>query len=121
MPTVSLVTLKTNTDDQFDPSSTHEVESGRVLFEALEEQGATLPHGCLAGSCGSCRIEILEGQDQLSPLSAIETDTVTYLEQSYRERFGDDFLLGKTIRLSCRAKVLGDIKICKVREPKKTL
>jgi ferredoxin len=119
MPTVSLVVPKPDADDQFDLVTTHKVEDGNVLFEALEEQGTILPHGCLAGSCGSCRIEIIAGPENLSPLSAIETDTIEYLEKSYRERFGEEFLKGKTLRLSCRTRVKGDVSICKVREPKK--
>lgn len=118
MPTVSLVVPKPGSNESFEVVATHSVDEGAVLFEALEEQGTILPHGCLAGSCGSCRIEILNGADQLSPASAIETDTIEHLEKSYRDRFGENFLDGKTLRLSCRAKVLGDVTICKVREAK---
>ena len=97
MPTVLLKATSPNENDlKFD------VEVSRVLFDECERLGTSLPHGCLAGSCGSCRIEILEGADNLSPPGAVEADTISSLANNY---LGQD----KIIRLSCRAKVLGDV------------
>lgn len=99
MPTVLVQGKSPNEKDQkFD------VEKGHILFDELERQGLSLPHGCLAGSCGSCRIEILEGAENLSNPGAVETDTIEHIKQNYSG-------LNKIIRLSCRAKVMGDIKI----------
>lgn len=99
MPTVLVKAKSPNENDQ-----KFEVEEGHILFDELERQGLSLPHGCLAGSCGSCRIEILEGAENLSKPGAVETDTIHHIEQNYSG-------LNKIIRLSCRAKVLGDVKI----------
>jgi ferredoxin len=87
------------------------VESHEILYNALEEQGECLPHGCLSGSCGACRIVVLEGNTNLSEPKTIEQDTIDSLTGEYEAREGKDFLDGKQIRLSCRARVLGDIKI----------
>ncbi len=76
-----------------------EVSSGEILFDQIEKLGRVLPHGCLAGSCGSCRIEILDGQDNLSSPSPVEKDTITHLEKTHPQ---------KIIRLSCRVRILGD-------------
>ena len=80
-----------------------EVNKDHILFDELERQGHSLPHGCLSGSCGSCRLEILEGAQNLSKMGPVEADTVQMIQKNYSADM--------TIRLSCRAKVLGDIKI----------
>lgn len=106
MPTVLVKAFTPNEKDQ-----KFEVDQGKILFDELERQGLLLPHGCLAGSCGSCRIEILEGAENLSPLGAVETDTVESIKNTYCETNRAELVVNKNIRLSCRAKVLGDIKI----------
>ena len=85
-----------------------EVAKGGVLFEELDAKGHQLPHGCLAGSCGSCRSNILEGAELLAPPSAIEADTIKSVSQTHRERFGDACLLGVTLRMACRARIEGE-------------
>lgn len=103
MPTVLVKASSPSEKDQ-----KFEVTEGKILFDELERQGLLLPHGCLAGSCGSCRIEVLEGAENLSKPGPVESDTIAQLKQ-------DSSVLNKiVIRLSCRAKVLGDIKICKI-------
>ena len=87
-----------------------EVKEQDILLDALEKQGVDLPHGCLAGSCGACRIEIIEGADNLEPPSDLEQDTVSAIRVNYERKHGADSAKGKTFRLSCRAKVKGDIK-----------
>lgn len=106
MPTVLVKPTAPNEKEQ-----KLEVNQGFILFDELERQGLVLPHGCLAGSCGSCRIEILEGAANLSLMGAVETDTVESIKKTYCENNRHDLVLNKNIRLSCRAKVLGDIKI----------
>ncbi len=88
-----------------------EVEDKCIVFDALEDQGEILPHGCLAGSCGACRIEILEGAENLTPISEVETNTIEALLINYKRIHGDDRYNKKDIRLACRAKVKGDITI----------
>lgn len=102
MPTVLVQSLSPNEKDL-----TFEVKSGKILFDELDHQGLKLPHGCLAGSCGSCRIEILEGAQNLAEPGAVERDTIESIrnEPNHPER------LNKLIRLSCRSRVMGNIKI----------
>ena len=98
MPTVLILpNLSSESDKNF------EVNNDKILFDELERQGHSLPHGCLSGSCGSCRVEIIEGAENLSPMSAVEADTVEMVKINYGPN--------QTIRLSCRAKILGNIKI----------
>lgn len=101
MPTV-LVHLDSSNEKPDSGPREYKVNLSQILYDELERQGLQLPHGCLAGSCGSCRIHVVKGIENLSPMGVVETDTVTHIKDSYP---------GKTVRLSCRAKVLGDVEI----------
>ncbi len=111
MPTVSLVQVAENGELIPEEILTFKIEEGANLWESLEAKDHKLPSGCLAGSCGSCRINVLEGYENLSKLSVIEKDTIDHLNQSYEESFGKEWIDKKKLRLSCRTKVNGDIKI----------
>ncbi|MDO9183701.1 MAG: 2Fe-2S iron-sulfur cluster-binding protein [Bacteriovorax sp.] len=106
MPTVLVKSAHLNEKDK-----KFEVSSGKILFDQLELQGLVLPHGCLAGSCGSCRIEIIEGFENLMPPGAVESDTIDAITKNYCETNRSEMVVNKKIRLSCRAKILGDITI----------
>lgn len=95
MPTVSIK----NENKEF------EVEVGEVIFDGLDNKGYELPHGCLAGSCGACRIEVLEGNEYLNEPSPIEKNTLEAITQNYKRIHGENALQGKTVRLSCRARL----------------
>ncbi len=87
-------------------SGTLETEGGDTLFDELANKGIIWPHGCLAGSCGACRTEVIEGQNNLSPASVVEADTIGRIKEGLSE---EDKL--KPVRLACRAKVRGDVTI----------
>ena len=101
MPTVSIK----------DEKDKYQVSEKAILFDSLDDQGRELSHGCLAGSCGACRILITEGSENLAPPSMIEQNTIDSILVNYKRIYGDDWGRGKTIRLACRAKVLGDVTI----------
>lgn len=109
MPTV-LVHLPDSSEslNEKEPSKPREykVNLSQILYDELDRQNLSLPHGCLAGSCGSCRIEVIKGIENLSPMGVVETDTIEHIKDSYP---------GKTVRLSCRAKVLGDVEIAPLK------
>ena len=94
-----------------DTSQTLEIASDSILFDALADQGVELPHGCLSGSCGACRIHVISGVENLAPAGVIESNTIEAIKDEYRKSRGEEFLKDKQIRLSCRAKVKGDITI----------
>jgi ferredoxin len=81
---------------------TFDVNENEILYDSLSDRGFNLPHGCLSGSCGACRVEIITGQENLAPPGIIEQNTIDSLTAE---------LGAKNIRLSCRAKVLGDVEI----------
>jgi ferredoxin len=92
-----------------DTSKTFEVNEGETIYNSLVEQGEDLPHGCLAGSCGACRIEILSGKENMYPPSFIELNTINSLKEDFRQSNAETSAFTGEIRLSCRAKILGDI------------
>lgn len=100
MPTV-LVNLTSSNENTVETRE-YKVNLNQILYDELERQGLVLPHGCLAGSCGSCRIHVSKGVENLSAMGVVETDTVESIKNAYPN---------KTVRLSCRAKILGDVEI----------
>jgi ferredoxin len=93
-----------------DTNQTLEVTSGETVYQSLQECGVELPHGCLSGSCGACRIEILSGKEHLHEAGLIEKNTIQSLKEEFSARREEDFSQ-KEIRLACRAKISGDISI----------
>jgi len=88
-----------------------EVEPESIMFDSLSTQGIDLPHGCLSGSCGACRVDVVSGIENLRPAGVIEKNTIEAVCEEYRQKMGEEFLRGKNIRLSCRAKVCGNVTI----------
>ena len=114
MPTVLVSYLAAkNPDKNPDERLEQKIELGvgQIIFDGLEDQGIILPHGCLAGSCGSCRIEILEGAENLSEPGYVEKNTIDAIKKNADETNQGGLDANKNIRLSCRAKVFGPIKI----------
>jgi ferredoxin len=109
MPTVLAIGLGSQNSDL-----SFEVNTDEVIYEGLERQGLELPHGCLAGSCGACRIIIQDGIENLKAPSAVESDTINHIKNNLAAKTGDKSYLEKNIRLSCRARVLGNISFCKI-------
>ncbi len=96
MPKVSLI----------DTNQVFEISQDAILHDALDTQGCKLPFGCLAGSCGACRIEVIN-PEALHPAGAVEQNTIEALCEE-RKNAGLKPLI---IRLSCRAKIKTDVQI----------
>jgi ferredoxin len=94
-----------------------EITEGQILFDALADQGEKLPHGCLAGSCGACRIEVFEGRENLAPPSTIEQNTLDDITLEFKKKFGPTCLSGRDLRLSCRLKIFSDLTFRPLKNP----
>ena len=101
MPTVSLLPSKKGPQELFQCT----VENDQTLYDGHAKHGQELPHGCLAGSCGSCKVEILVGAENLNPPGAVESDTIKSIVETYGKQ------PTYPIRLACRAKVKGDVTL----------
>ncbi|AYF45813.1 MULTISPECIES: 2Fe-2S iron-sulfur cluster binding domain-containing protein [Halobacteriovorax] len=95
--------------DENGQSTEFTIDENQSIFDALQDQGKTLPHGCLSGSCGSCRIQIIEGKENMKKPGIIEQNTIDAIAGEHPE-----VEEGK-IRMACRAKVLGDIKFSSLK------
>jgi ferredoxin len=97
-----------------DSNKHFEVNEGDVIFDSLALQGERLQHGCLSGSCGACRIEVLAGAENLHPAGFVEQNTIEAIKLELEQIHGPE-ASNKKIRLSCRAKIFGDITIKQIK------
>jgi ferredoxin len=81
-----------------------EAQLDKTIYDCFEENNYELPHGCLSGSCGACRIEVTAGADQLSDPKLIETNTVQSIKEGLIKSHPE--IENKVIRLACRAKIV---------------
>lgn len=78
---------------------TVDVKDGSTLLDYCQDRETPVDFACMSGSCGTCRIEVLEGIDSLSAKDEEEQDTL--------EHIGD----GPNYRLGCQITINGDITI----------
>jgi ferredoxin len=77
-----------------------DAKPNETVLDVARRAGAPIGNSCGAtGICGRCRIRVVEGADQLSPMTSIELRTL--------ERIGFD----EGERLACQAAVFGDCAI----------
>ncbi len=101
MPRVTIVTGEGE-------SQVVEAPEGSTLFEAGAKIAAGIDTACVGkGTCGLCRVKIVAGAENLNPFTDEE-----------RKHLGNVYHLTK-VRLSCRAKLGGDVTIEIVRRKKK--
>ena len=70
-----------------------EAPRGARLVDLCDEHTAPVPFSCRSASCGTCRVDILEGADLLEPPRDEELDVL--------DIFGDD---PSRRRLACQAR-----------------
>jgi 2Fe-2S ferredoxin len=84
-----------------DEQRSEEFESGKILLGCINAMQVKVGQACGGdGACGTCRIEVITGWENLTPPTPDET---------YKE-------LESPHRLSCQARLLGDVtlKIAKI-------
>lgn len=104
MPTVSVYKLDKENKSTGEELFSGEIELGQPIFDQLDSQDFKLPFGCLAGSCGSCVILVLEGADLIKAPGTIESDTVSHLVSTSKIIPPSEENTWQ-YRLSCRAKM----------------
>jgi adenylate cyclase len=79
-----------------EPHAAFEVAAGTTLLDASEHAGVALDCECGGvAACNSCRVQVLEGAANLSPMLDEERP----------------FLDADDQRLGCQAAVLGDVRV----------
>jgi len=77
----------------------YEVEKGTTILVSAIRNGLHIPHDCTEAICGTDRVKILSGQQNLSAKSENEELTLTMLNA------------GPDDRLGCVAQILGDVTV----------
>jgi ferredoxin len=67
---------------------------GTRLVDLCDERNAPVPFSCRSASCGTCRLDVLEGAELLEPPRDEELDVL--------DVFGDD---PSRVRLACQARI----------------
>jgi ferredoxin len=67
---------------------------GDALVDLCDEHLAPIPFNCRSASCGTCRIHVLEGAEQLLPAAEDELDLLDVFNHK-----------PPSIRLTCQAKL----------------
>jgi ferredoxin len=67
---------------------------GGALVDLCDEWNAPVPFSCRSASCGTCRLDVIEGTDLLDPPADEELDVL--------DIFGDD---PSARRLACQTRV----------------
>jgi len=80
------------------------VPDGGSLADLCDEHFADIPFSCRGASCGTCRIDVLEGRDTLEPPKDEELDVL--------DIFGDD---ADKRRLACQTKIRAGGGVLRVR------
>ena len=91
MPDVPKIEFLANT---IGPAKTVDVENGGELVDICDKYFAPIPFSCRSASCGTCHVEVLEGEDLLAPPEEQEEELLDIL--------GGD---GEVRRLACQARV----------------
>jgi len=86
---------------RFEPSGIcQEIAAGTSLLDAAEAMGVDLRHDCGGfATCSTCRVVVVEG---MSNLTEIDLDEENMLEEA---------ALSAPHRLSCQAKICGDVVV----------
>jgi len=77
-----------------------EVKEGTDLKKIIHENGWSIPLACEDGVCGVCLIKVLEGAENLTPVTDKEKMTLGAMGLNTGE-----------FRLSCQCRVNGDVVI----------
>lgn len=86
------------------PPALADVPLGARLVDLCDARGVLVPFSCRSASCGTCRIDILEGAEHLAPPADDELDIL--------DIFGDD---PARRRLACQARITPGDGLVRIR------
>ena len=81
-----------------DTAKTYDVPEGASFLQVAQEHGEH-DFGCTVGSCGTCRLEVVEGSAHVPPITAEERETVEMCTAVAGARLG------------CQLTILGDLSV----------
>ena len=81
-----------------------EAPKGGALIDLCDDSSAPVSFSCRSASCGTCRVELLEGAELLEPPKAAEIEVL--------DVFGDD---PGAVRLACQTRVKAGAGVVRIR------
>lgn len=82
-----------------DIGKTVTVPEGTHLLDVSEDVGTGIVYGCRQCGCGTCMMEVVEGEEGLAPPSVLELRVLEHHEA------------GAHRRLACQARIVGDVTL----------
>ncbi|MEZ5976960.1 MAG: 2Fe-2S iron-sulfur cluster-binding protein [Planctomycetota bacterium] len=76
-----------------------DVPAGESLLDFCQANGVPIDFGCTVGSCGTCRVEVLSGMENLNPPSEDERETIEMCTDV------------ENVRLTCQCSMTGDVTV----------
>ncbi|HLD22186.1 MAG TPA: 2Fe-2S iron-sulfur cluster-binding protein [Patescibacteria group bacterium] len=76
-----------------------DAEVGSNLKEVAQAEGSSIPFGCEQGVCGTCLVNIVEGEDNVSDPTDQEKETLAAMGAEPGQR------------LACQCQIDGDVTI----------
>ena len=76
-----------------------EVPEGTSFVEFCQENDAPHDFGCTVGSCGTCRLVLEEGADNVNPVTEEEQDTIFMVTTEEGARLGCQLIVNGDIAL----------------------
>lgn len=89
--------------NELGPGCEKDASNGAALMDVCDECRAPILFSCRSASCGTCRVEVLEGQALLLPPSADELEVLDLFDATPSQR------------LACRARVGNDDGLLRLR------
>ena len=78
-----------------------EIEECEPLIDICDVNDTPVPFSCRAGSCGTCMVEVVQGAENLSPMSDAEEILLPELTSNPRARLGCQLTIMGTAWLRC--------------------
>lgn len=78
---------------------TYECAAGTSFLDLCQKHDAPHDFGCTVGGCGTCRLELVSGAQNVSGMTDDERDTIGMVTDVAGARLG------------CQIKILGDIQV----------
>ncbi len=80
------------------------VPEGGALVDTCDDHGAPVPFSCKSASCGTCRVEVLEGESELLPPAREEIEVLDLFATS-----------APRYRLACQARMMPGLATLRLR------
>jgi 2Fe-2S ferredoxin len=80
-------------------NQTWEVPAGTSFLDFCQENGVPHDFGCTVGSCGTCRCVVVEGAENVNPITDEEQDTVEMCTDVEGARLGCQLVINGDVTL----------------------